>query len=183
MNQGRKLIEEYEINPATVLVTPVMYGSKIFSKIYELDEDCISPFKPIDIVKESCYSFGSNYEGRKAAARRLIGVTHKVPIAISPFIYLFPTASPENPECIWIAHEHIVDYKKGDTSSTSIIKFSNNQLYPLPISTRSLQNQLIRTMMLKSKLSRGQKEQAFAPKQLNKMRGQESAEDREDYRW
>ncbi|MEK4148966.1 competence protein ComK [Robertmurraya sp. FSL W8-0741] len=63
MENEKLIIEEYEINSSTAIVMPIEYGSKIFSKIYELEEETISPFKPFELVKESCYSFGSTYEG------------------------------------------------------------------------------------------------------------------------
>jgi len=154
MDQTHHLVDKYEINFSTMVLMPVTYGSKVFSKIYELDEEFISPFKPIEIIKESCEFFGSSFEGRKEGTRKLTGVTHKVPIAISPanLIYFFPTTSPENIYCIWIAYHHIFDYKKGEQNNT-IVKFKNNQFLQIPISTSSFQNQLVRTVMLKSKLT------------------------------
>lgn len=154
MDNGGKLIKEYKINASTVAVLPILYGNRIFSKIFDLGKGAISPFKPMDIVKESCMNNGSTYEGRKMAARRFIGTVHKVPIAISPLIYLFPTTSPENPHCIWIAYDHVIGYKKGELNCMTIVEFSNNQLIPIPISPSSFKNQLVRTMMLKTKLSK-----------------------------
>lgn len=181
MDDGGKLMEEYEINTSTIALLPVAYGNRIFSKIYDLEEESISPFKPMDIIKESCFSYGSTYEGRKAASRKLIGITHKVPIAISPLIYLFPTTSPENPHCIWVAHEHVIDYKKGEQNCTTIIKFRNNQCIPIPISSSSLENQLVRTMMLKTKLSKIRIEPHSKPLYTSRMRTQLSAEKEEEY--
>ncbi len=184
MENERLIIEEYEINSSTAIVMPMEYGTKIFSRVYELEEETISPFKPFDLVKESCYGFGSNYEGRKAATKKLIGATHKVPIAISPLIYLFPTASPENPQCAWVAHDHVLDYKKGKINGTTIVKFQNNRYILLHISTRSFENQLIRTMMLKSKLSKNDDELIPRAVYANKLRKQRAAaEDSEQYSW
>ncbi|WP_077211131.1 competence protein ComK [Bacillus dakarensis] len=154
MDQTHHLVDKYEINSSTMTVMPLSYGSKVYSKIFEFEAEFISPFKPLEIIKESCGFFGSSFEGRKEGTRKLTGVTHKVPIAISPsnFIYFFPTSSPENMDCIWIAYHHIFDYKKGEQNST-IIKFKNNQFLQVPISTSSFQNQLVRTVMLKSKLT------------------------------
>lgn len=177
MENGRKLMEPYEINTSTLAVLPVSYGNRIFSKIYELEDELISPFKPIEIIKESCFGFGSTYEGRKEATRKLIGITHKVPIAISPFIYFFPTASPEAPHCVWVAHEHVLDYRKGPENNITIARFTNNQRISLPVSPNSFENQLIRTMMLRTKLQR--KSMNYS----NSMRRQLSAEEPGDYFW
>ncbi|RFU62142.1 competence protein ComK [Peribacillus glennii] len=147
------LIEEYEITPYTLMVMPTTYGSKIYSHIIELDDEYISPFRPIDIIKKSCHYFGTSYEGRKEGTRQLIGITHKAPIAINPTssMFFFPTTSPMRPQCIWVSLEHIDSYSRIDLSHTSVT-FKNNQQAELPISTSSFENQYMRTVFLKDKL-------------------------------
>lgn len=56
-------ISEYEITPYTLMVLPIHYGTKVYSRIIELEDDFISPFKPMDIMKKSCEYFGASYEG------------------------------------------------------------------------------------------------------------------------
>lgn len=146
-------IEEYEVNPYTMFIKPVIYGSKVYSQIYELEDEYLSPFKPLDIIKKSCEYFSSSFEGRKEGTKQLIGVTHKVPIVIDPtnFIYFFPTTSPTRPECIWISHEHILNHHPVDSRQTMVI-FQNKQSFTLPISASSFENQMLRTALLKSRL-------------------------------
>jgi competence protein ComK len=148
-----QLIEEYEINPNTMIIKPLPYGLKVYSQIWELGEELTSPFKPIDIIKKSCRFFGSSYEGRKEGTRQLTGITHKAPITIDPtnFIYFFPTTSPSNPECIWIAQEHILYYKRTDDGNTQAV-FKNKQSFILPVSYNTFNNQLLRTALLKTTL-------------------------------
>jgi len=152
-NFKRPLIEEYEINPQTMAIIPMEYGSKIYSKILEVDEELISPFKPYEIIKKSCQYFGSSYEGRKEGTRELIGITHKAPIVIdtNTSIYFFPTTSPVNIQCIWFAHDHILSHRK-DSSNQTIVVFRNKQSLIAPVSYRSFQNQVLRTALLKTKL-------------------------------
>lgn len=147
------LIEEYEITPYTLLISPITYGSKTYSHIVELDDEYISPFKPIDIIKKSCHYFGVSYEGRKEGTRQLIGVTHKAPIAINPTssMFFFPTTSPLRPHCVWVSLEHIERFSRMDMSHTSVT-FKNHQQVDLPISTSSFENQYMRTVFLKDKL-------------------------------
>ncbi|MCM3573335.1 competence protein ComK [Mesobacillus subterraneus] len=59
----KNLVEEYEINPFTMIIIPEEYGSRIYSRVIELEEEYLSPFRPIDIVKKSCKYFGSSYDG------------------------------------------------------------------------------------------------------------------------
>ncbi|WP_156424422.1 competence protein ComK [Bacillus sp. FJAT-27445] len=149
----QRQIEEYEINPCTMFIKPFVYGTKIYSQIVEIDDEFLSPFKPLDIIKKSCEYFGSSFEGRKEGTRQLIGITHKVPIVIDPtnFIYIFPTTSPNRPECIWISHEHVLQHSRTSTEDT-LVTFQNKHSYPFPISYSSFENQLLRTALLRTKL-------------------------------
>lgn len=149
----QKQIEEYEINPYTMFIKPLVYGSKMYSQIFELEDDFASPFKPIDIIKKSCEYFSSSFEGRKDGTKQLIGITHKVPIAIDPtnFIYFFPTTSPSRSECIWVSHEHVYKYRRIDSQQTEVT-FQNKQSYIFQISHSSFENQLLRTALLRTKL-------------------------------
>ncbi|CAM3654165.1 competence protein ComK [Mesobacillus zeae] len=160
MKSGQKeSLDEYEVNPFTMIILPYQYGSKTFSRIYEFEDDYISPLKPIDIIKKSCQYFGSSYEGRKDGARDLTGITHKVPIIIDPHnsIYFLPTTSPSNPNCIWVSHEHVLNHKKIDSRHT-YVTFRNKQSITLPVSFRSFENQLLRTALLKTRMMERMKE-------------------------
>lgn len=150
--EQKGLIEEYEINPCTMMIIPVHYGNKIYSQIIEYKDEHLSPFRPIDIIKKSCRYFGSSYEGRKEGTQQLIGITHKVPIIIDPTssIYFFPTTSPSNPQCIWISYEHVEFHRRTDTHNTQV-SFRNKTSHIIPISNNSFENQLLRTSFLKTK--------------------------------
>jgi competence protein ComK len=148
-----KLIEMYEVNPFTMFIQPEEYGRKVYSKIVELEDDFISPYKPTDLIKRSCEFFGSTLEGRQKGSSLLMGITHKVPIAIDPsnFIYFFPTTSPVRAECIWISHEHVISHRRYSPGQT-LVTFQNKESYLFPISYSSFENQLLRTALLKTKL-------------------------------
>lgn len=147
------LIEEYEINPYTLLIKPIQYGSEMYSQIFELEDEFISPFKPLDIIKRSCEYFGSSYEGRKDGTKHLIGITHKAPIAVDPTssIFFFPTSSPARPQCMWLSHHHVSKFTRADTGMTSVV-FRNQQQIEIDISYSSFGNQVMRTALLKTKL-------------------------------
>lgn len=149
----QKQIEEYEVNPYTMVIRPVVYGSKVYSQIVELEDEYLSPFKPIEIIKKSCEYFSSSFEGRKNGTKQLIGITHKVPIAIDPsnYIYFFPTTSPSRTECVWISHEHVLRYKRLSPDQTEVV-FQNKQSIVINISHSSFENQLLRTALLRTKL-------------------------------
>ncbi|KMY49043.1 competence protein ComK [Peribacillus loiseleuriae] len=155
----RSLIENYEITPFTCFIKPIVYGSKIYSQVVELNDEFISPFKPKVIINQSCEYFGSSYEGRKSGTRRLIGVTHKAPIIIDQTnpIFFFPTTSPLSDDCIWIAHHHVIDYKKKGNGMVQVY-FRNNITLEVNMSIGSFTNQMQRTAVLESKVSKINKE-------------------------
>lgn len=155
----KNLVEEYEINPFTMIILPEEYGSRTYSKVIELEEEYLSPFRPIEIVKKSCSYFGSSYEGRREGTKQLTGITHKIPIIIDPIssIYFMPTSSPNKPACIWVSHEHVLFHRRVDSQSTEVT-FRNKKSLILPVSHHSFENQLLRTSMLRTKFMQRMKE-------------------------
>jgi competence protein ComK len=146
-------IEEYEINTCTMFIEPVIYGGKVYSRAVELEDEFLSPFKPLDIIKRGCDYFGVDYESRKRGTRQLIGYSRKIPIVIEPtnHIYFFPTASPLVPECIWISLEHVECYRRVSSKKT-MITFRNKQSHTLPVSVSTIEGQILRCSLLKTKL-------------------------------
>jgi competence protein ComK len=146
-------IEGYEVNSCTMFLEPVEYGSKIYSHAVEIEDDFLTPFKPLDIIKRSCEYFGSDYESRKRGTRQLIGYKRKVPIAIEPtnHIFFFPTHSPDSPECIWIAYDHVENYRRVSAQQT-MVTFQNKQSRLFPVSYMTIEGQMLRTALLKTKL-------------------------------
>jgi competence protein ComK len=153
MTKKKDMSEEYEMNPLTAAIVPLQYGSKLFSQIHQLDQDLYSPLKPLDLIKMSCRLFGAGYEGRKEGSRQLIGITHKIPIIIDATnrMYFFPTTSPNNPQCSWISHEHVLHYEEIDSTNT-LVTFRHKKSLVIPISIYSFQNQMLRTSFLRTKL-------------------------------
>ena len=151
--KDENLVDEYEITPYTLAILPIKYGSKIYSRIIELENDFISPVKPIEIINRSCEYFGASYAGRKHGTKQLTGITHKAPIAIDPSssIFFFPTTSPLRPQCIWLSHDHVMSFSRLDQQCTTVV-FRNKQSIPIHMSSSSFENQLHRTAFLKTKL-------------------------------
>lgn len=159
VSEVQNLIEEYEINPYTLLIRPKEYGNKLYSEILEVEEEFTSPCKPIDIIKKSCVYFGSDYEGRRGGTKHLTGYTHKAPIEIEKTfsIYFFPTTSPDRESCVWIAQNHIDSFVKKGAFET-LVTFRNKQKIALPISFSTFETQVARTAILKTKLDQRVKE-------------------------
>ncbi|WP_141433148.1 competence protein ComK [Bacillus sp. 03113] len=151
MNSFERKLEEYEINPFTMVILPVLYEDLICSTVLELEDEILIPSKPLDIVKASCSYFGVSYEGRKQGTTHLTDFTHKVPIVVDSAntLYFFPTHSPDNPKCIWVASKYVFRYERLTAVST-LVTFQNKQSIEIPISFTSFGNQMKRTAVLQT---------------------------------
>ncbi len=150
MREKSRIIEEYEVNPHTMMLKPIEYGARTFTQILEMDDVLVSPFKPFEILRKSCEFFGSSYEGRKEGTKKLTGIVYKAPIIVNPqmSIFLFPTASPNKQECVWVSHSHVRNYDRTKDGSTKVF-FQNRQSCDIPISYSSFENQMLRTSDLR----------------------------------
>ena len=142
-------MEDYEISSATLAIVPM--GEEV-SKVYEEEDEYIVQKSSNSIIKDNCEFYGSSYEGRCIGTKSLTGIKTKYPIIIeeSRNIIFFPTSSTRTKQSTWIALNKVKDYKK--KNQTSEILFKNQEKIDLDISINSLENQIVRATMLKSKL-------------------------------
>lgn len=108
---------------------------------------------PTKMIDEACKFFGSSLKGRLEGTKDISRITHKAPIAIDPSsgMYFFPTASPSNIECSWIAHSHVKDIQSIEKTKTEII-FKNGRRIIINVSYGSMMNQLQRTAQFRYSL-------------------------------
>lgn len=139
---------KYEINEGTLAIMPVDSEK---SKVFEDELQYIIEEKPFQIMDDSCKYFGSSYRGRKEGAKSILGDGYKIPILVedSRNIVFFPTISPGDKDCIWLASRKIKKIEYLDEFNSKVI-FDNNQEILVPISYRSLENQLLRATRLES---------------------------------
>ncbi len=147
-------MKNYTINNQTLAIIPI---GKNKSKVYETDNVLIIEKNSQKIIEESCEFYGSTYEGRRKGTVNLIGVTHKSPIIVenSQSIIFFPTASPRSKDCSWISLNNLDVYAPFDTDST--IRFQNNLTIKLPISSKIINNQVLRATRLESVIKKKEK--------------------------
>lgn len=140
---------EYEINSSTLAIIPI---DNTTSKIYEEESEYIVKKSSNSIIKENCEFYGSSYEGRCVGTKCLTGIKTKYPIIIeeSRNIIFFPTTSSRTQQSSWIALNKVKKYTK--INNKSKIHFKNDTNLSLDISYYSLDNQICRATMLKSKL-------------------------------
>lgn len=142
-------MENYEINSSTLVILSI---NPTKSKIIETDNTYIINKPVIDIIDHSCKYFGSSYKGRSEGTKTMIGMKYKNPILIeeSKNIIFFPTCSSRLNDCMWISLNNIKNYIK--YKGTAKIIFKNNYELLVNISYGSLENQILRSTLLDSKL-------------------------------
>ena len=143
------MIPEYEINNDTLAIVPISESS---CEIIEIDQSFIVNKKATDIIDDSCKFFGSSYLGRHEGTKNLIGVSYKSPIIIeeSKGIIFFPTLSPRQPGCYWLAFHNIKNCEK--IGSITKIIFKNKKEIIVNNSYYTIKNQLFKSTMLESVL-------------------------------
>lgn len=136
----------YEINEGTLAL---ISKDKFNTKILEDKSTYLIENNSLDILDSSCKYFGSSYEGRKEGSKSIMGCGYKIPIVVEDTMNLvfFPTTSPEDDNCIWIAVNQIKDYQQEKYNMTKII-FKNNEELVVPFSFRSIENQIFRATRL-----------------------------------
>ncbi len=139
-------MNEYEINEGTLAIVADEKGK---CKVIEDNNSYVVNNTPFDVMEHSCKYFGSSYEGRRQGSKEIIGANYKLPIIVedSRNIVFFPTLSSDDEECSWIAVNKIKKYEENEFNTTKIT-FINDKTIILPISYRSLQNQIFRATRL-----------------------------------
>ncbi len=140
---------DYEISSATLAIIPLDENT---SKVYEEETEYTISKSSNSIIKDNCEFYGSSYEGRCIGTKALTGIKTKYPIIIeeSRSIIFFPTSSTRTKQSTWIALNKIDKYEQ--IKEKSQILFKNKGKLDLDISYYSLENQIVRAIMLKSKL-------------------------------
>ena len=144
----------YEVTPLTMAVLSKKDETGI-TKTFVLEEtrEYTVHKTPTKMIDDACKFFGSSLKGRLEGTKGISRITHKAPIAIDPSsgMYFFPTASPTNTKCSWIAHTHILEIQPIGKSKTKIT-FKNGKSIILTVSYGSMLNQVQRTAQFRFSL-------------------------------
>ena len=139
---------EYEITPLTLaVVSKESRDGKYTTYIMEEGREYAVHSTPTKIIDYACRFFGSTLEGRLEGTKDISQIVYKAPVAIDPSsgMYFFPTASPKNKKCSWIAHSHIkIIYPKNENQECEIT-FKNGKQITIDASYGSILNQMQRT--------------------------------------
>jgi len=142
---------EYEINDETVALIPI---DSVTTRVIELYKEYIIPKSTFDIMEENCEYYGSTYDGRVKAAKKILNFSYKIPIIVEETerIIFFPTKSISDGGCCWI--NYIFVTKREKCGKKIKVQFQNGIEEEFDISKLSFENQLMRANMLNSMLTK-----------------------------
>lgn len=141
----------------TILVMRMIYLLyEKYPDVYCLSEQgvhCMKDTHSVKFIDSLCLQYGSSYEGRKAACKRVCQIKQKVPILLSEKTkdILFPLSDIRKDECIWLNHRAI-RFAKTKQGST-YIKFENETTITLHKDIRILKRQMAVCQMFLNSLS------------------------------
>ncbi|WP_236561139.1 competence protein ComK [Pontibacillus sp. HMF3514] len=145
----------YEISPFTLAVlADERTDGKVISLVVEEEERFYVDQSPRRLLDQACKFYGSSLRGRQDGTKDVCGITHKAPIAVDPVsgMYFFPTNSPQNKYCSWIAHSHIDHAHKTPENNTQIT-FKSGEVVIIDVSNGSIWNQIQRTAQFRYQLA------------------------------
>lgn len=140
-------MEIYEIYEDTYAVLSEQLGK---TKIIEKEGEYLVENDAYNVMDESCKYYGSSYKGRIKAAKTILNCSYKLPVLVeeSSCLIFFPIKSSLLDDCCWINLNSIKKIEKINNKSKII--FINNRELILNISKLSLENQIYRSTMLES---------------------------------
>ncbi|WP_246521448.1 MULTISPECIES: competence protein ComK [Ornithinibacillus] len=153
MNMEELYSPLHEITPLTLAVVAKQdEAGNVRTYVLEEETEYTVEQSPSKLIDYACRFFGSSLKGRQDGTRDICGITHKAPISIDPSsgMYFFPTTSPTNAKCSWIAHSHI-DHVTRTRDKTDIV-FKNGKKLSLDASYGSVMNQIHRTAQFRYQL-------------------------------
>jgi len=140
-------MKNYELNEETYAVIGEKVGK---TRVIEKEEDYSINNDAYKIMDESCQYYGSSYNGRLMASKKILDCSYKLPILVeeSSRLIFFPIKSSLLDDCCWLNLNGIKKVQKYGRK-TKII-FQNGKELIVDVSKLSIDNQIYRATMLES---------------------------------
>jgi competence protein ComK len=126
--------DNYLINSKTILLYGVLHeNGHVYTFVLEEEEAFLVAMPPVKLIDKSLICYGSNFAGALKSSSALLGKERKkYPIKISESldIWLFPTKSYRQDNCVWFALNHVKDTQPIGNKFTKVI-LSNWHMFEL----------------------------------------------------
>jgi competence protein ComK len=118
-----KVLNKYILNLDSEIVTPEfdLYGNEN-SIIIENDQSFLVKMRPLQLLNESINYYGYSLSGAIEGSRSILGNINMPPVMVIPQAEAiwFPCKSHTHKDCVWLAHAHILDREKIDSTRTKV---------------------------------------------------------------
>ena len=145
-------MDEYEINSSTLMLE---YFDENKTKVYEFNDEFIVNQNILNIVENSCSFYGSTFDGRVEASKKILSTNIKLPIVIEDIkkIIFFPTKASYRTGCKWLSFNNIDKIEKvGKNNSMTRVFFCNGLVNDVNVSYEIIYRQIYNCMMLEKTL-------------------------------
>lgn len=111
--------------------------------------------KPEQILDNSCLQYGSSLSGRRMSAKLTLKANSKIPVSVIPEqgVYMLPTSSVKNKDCVWFSYYHIDYYEQRDQKT--YVSFTDGSGLYVNTSHSSFDLQYKRTSQIIARQNRG----------------------------
>jgi competence protein ComK len=105
-----------------------------------------------DVIESLCNQYGLSKNGSITAIKNTLKIYQKCPVLVHPIlqIYLFPTLSMQDKECLWINSKQIEKVKHEDLNTVIIFKDKTQLLCNVGI--RSIKKQMDRCRRMEERI-------------------------------
>lgn len=145
-------MDEYEITSSTLMLE---YYDEEKTKVYEFSESFIVNQNILNIIENSCNFYGSTFDGRVEASKKILSTNIKVPIVVEDVkkIIFFPTKASYRVGCKWLAFNNIDKIEKiNNKSNLTRVYFCDGSFQDLKISYEIIYRQFYNCMLLEKTL-------------------------------
>jgi len=146
------MMDEYEITSSTLMLE---YYDENKTKVYEFDKEFVVNDSLFNIISNSCNFYGSTYEGRLEASKKILNTNIKLPVVVEDLkkIIFFPTRATYRLGSRWISFNNLDRIEHvGRNSSLTRLCFCNGKMYDIEISYEIIHRQLFNCLTLEKTL-------------------------------
>lgn len=103
----------YRINKDTKAIKTNESGY-FSAKIMENNKIIFSVHHPMGILDFNCLKHGASLDGRNESVKEFLQSNSKLPVPVVPMkgIFMFPTTSAKNDDCVWISYYQVKRFEK-----------------------------------------------------------------------
>lgn len=145
---------EYAISTETIIILPD-YNENGFLNSLLCKKDGVSKagLSPYNLIDTNLRFRGSSMRGALEGAQAILGKMNMNPLILDKEqdIILFPCRSPQREDCVWLALQHVKQYRSAGKSRTQV-ELSNGSTITLDVSRQTFEKKIQRAYELRFKM-------------------------------